>query len=468
MPPNLLFVFCDELRRDAVGYAGNPDVQTPTIDRLAAEGVSFTQAVANTPVCTPSRGCLLTGCWPQRHGAISNDLPVDPTAPSIAHALNGAGYRCGYIGKWHLGGIPRSRFIPSGPERLGFDAYWAVWNCHHQYMRPRYFLDTPEAIQPEGYEPAIQTDLALGFLRDHQEKHPHQPFCLFLSWGPPHGPYRPLPPGYEDRYDPATLHLRPNAVDTPQERADLAGYYAHMTAMDDQLARLLAGLEHHGLLDETLVVFASDHGSMLGSHGLHNKQLPYEESCGVPLVLRRPAQLASGATSDLLISIVDYAPTLLGLLGIAPSSAMQGKNLAACITNGAAGPTSQYLQELLCCDQARQIPVQPWRAVRTRSATYARDVHGPWLLFDNAGDPYQQHNLIGDAAATDLHAALEQTLQGYMLALQDPLETADAVLARYGKTAAWAERDAFLHTGRHMAGEAPSAPVPVTGPATSS
>jgi len=87
MPPNLLFVFCDELRRDAVGYAGNPDVQTPTIDRLAAEGVSFTQAVANTPVCTPSRGCLLTGCWPQRHGAISNDLPVDPTAPSIAHAL---------------------------------------------------------------------------------------------------------------------------------------------------------------------------------------------------------------------------------------------------------------------------------------------------------------------------------------------------------------------------------------------
>ncbi|MCL5947437.1 MAG: sulfatase-like hydrolase/transferase, partial [Chloroflexi bacterium] len=112
VPVNLLFVFCDELRRDAVGYAGNLDIETPAIDQLAAEGVQFTQAVASTPVCTPSRGCLLTGCWPQRHGALSNDLPVDPAAPSVARALNGAGYRCGYIGKWHLGGIPRSRFIP--------------------------------------------------------------------------------------------------------------------------------------------------------------------------------------------------------------------------------------------------------------------------------------------------------------------------------------------------------------------
>ncbi|MCL4508843.1 MAG: sulfatase [Chloroflexi bacterium] len=459
MPPNLLFVFCDELRRDATGYSGNPDVHTPAIDKLAAEGVQFRQAVANTPVCTPSRGCLLTGCWPQRHGAISNDLPIDPASPSIARALNGAGYRCGYIGKWHLGGIPRSRFVPPGPERLGFDAFWASWNCHHQYLRPRYFLDTPDPIQPEGYEPAIQTDLALTFLQDHHEHHQEQPFCLFLSWGPPHGPYRPLPPGYEDRYDPATLHLRPNAVDTPQERTDLAGYYAHMTAMDDQFARLMTALDQHGLRDDTLVVFASDHGSMLGSHGYHNKQFPYEESCGVPLVMRWPPRLSPGSVSDLLIGIVDYAPTLLGLLDVPVPPAMQGRDLTASITGGAPGPDSQYLQELVCCDQARQVHMLPWRAVRTRHATYVRNTAGPWLLFDNTRDPYQEHNLIGEESARGLQVRLEATLQGYTQALDDPLESAEAVLTRYDKTEAWAEREVFLHTGRNMAGDAPSVPL---------
>lgn len=454
MPANLLFVFCDELRRDAVGFAGNPDVETPNIDRLAAEGISFRQAVANTPVCTPSRGCLLTGCWPPRHGAISNDLPVDPAAPSIAHALNDAGYRCGYIGKWHLGGIPRSRFIPPGPERLGFDAYWASWNCHHQYMRPRYYLDTPEPVQPAGYEPAIQTDLALDFLQDHQAQHTEQPFCLFLSWGPPHGPYRPLPPGYEGRYDPAMLHLRPNAVDSPQEREDLAGYYAHMTAMDAQFGRLVAALERAGTLENTLVVFASDHGSMLGSHGLHNKQFPYEESCGVPLVLRWPRQLPTGGASDLLIGIVDYAPTLLGLLGVPVPDGMQGQNLAATIIGNAPGPESQYLQELICCDQARLVNLLPWRAVRTAQATYAHNTAGSWLLFDNLADPYQQRNLVGRPEAQPLEQYLARLLQEHMRALGDQLEAPDAVLRRYGKRDAWAEREVFLHTGRNMAGEA--------------
>ncbi|MDQ3703575.1 MAG: sulfatase-like hydrolase/transferase, partial [Chloroflexota bacterium] len=210
MPPNLLFLFADEMRGSAMGCAGNPDVRTPALDRLAAEGVRFTHALANNAVCTPGRGSLLTGCWPHTHRAVANDLPVDPEAPAIARALDAAGYRCGYIGKWHLGGTPRDRFIPPGPERLGFDDFWAAWNCHHQYLRPKYHVnDDPTPVLLEGvYEPVVQTDLAMDWI-GRCPAGETAPWALYVSYGPPHEPYRPLPPGYEGRYDPRTLHLPP-------------------------------------------------------------------------------------------------------------------------------------------------------------------------------------------------------------------------------------------------------------------
>ena len=322
-PANLLFLFGDEHRGAALGCAGNPDVRTPHLDSLAAEGVRCARAYANTPVCTPSRGSLLTGQWPGRHGALSNDLPVryGPATPSVARALGeaGAGYRCGYIGKWHLGGWPRDRFTPPGPARLGFDHLWASWECHHHYLRPVYHRDgSPDPVVLDGrYEPEVQTDLALEWLGGLLEDEDGPPFCLFVSYGPPHDPYEPLPPGAEDWYDPATLTLRPNVAESAAERRDLAGYYAHITALDAQVGRLLGFLRQRGALENTLVVYSSDHGSMLGSHGHHHKQQPWEELVNVPLLLRfGEGGLPRGAESDLLIGVVDYAPTLLGLLGV--------------------------------------------------------------------------------------------------------------------------------------------------------
>jgi arylsulfatase A-like enzyme len=274
---NLLFVFGDEHRGQALGCADNsgghpdatpvPDVRTPVLDRLAAEGALFTRAYSNMPVCTPARASLLTGCWPQRHRAVGNDLPVDPRSPSIARALGARGYARGYVGKWHIAGIPRYRRVPPGPERLGFDDFWAAWNCHHQYFRPKYFLgDSPDPVVLEGrYEPEVQTDLALDWLRRLHAEAPDRPFCLFLSFGPPHSPYRPLPPGMEGRYDPAALALRPNCADSPQTRRDLADYYAHVSALDEQFGRLVSYLREVGQLDGTLVAYSSDHGSMLDS-----------------------------------------------------------------------------------------------------------------------------------------------------------------------------------------------------------
>lgn len=457
-PSNLLFLFGDEHRGQALGCAGNPDVRSPVLDRLAAEGVRFTQAYANTPVCTPSRGSLLTGRWPLRHGAVSNDLPIHtgPETPSIARSLQAAGYRCGYIGKWHLGGWPRDRFTPPGPKRLGFDDLWASWECHHQYLKPKYhFGSSPEPVLLEGrYEPEVQTSLALEWLAEHLDAHGGQPFCLFIAYGPPHGPYRPLPPGMEDAYDPSTLALRPNCKDTPDGRRDLAGYYAHITALDTQLGRLVELLRRRGVLDETLVVYSSDHGTMLGSHGHHNKQQPWEESINVPLVMRWGRRLPIGTESDLLIGLLDYAPTLLGLLGVPVPAAMEGRDLSRQILGqGGDRPSSIFLAEHVCCDQAVREGIRPWRGVRTARYTYARDLEGPWVLYDNLVDPYQQRNLAHDPAAAPLREAMEAELAACMDRFGDPLLPAGELLHRLGLAEAWAAREQHFHpTPRHLAG----------------
>jgi arylsulfatase A-like enzyme len=270
-----------------------------------------------------------------------------------------------------------------------------------------------------------------------------QPWCLFLSYGPPHEPYRPLPPGYEGRYDPAALHLAPNCPDTPEHRQDLADYYTHVTALDDQVGRLLAALETTGDLDRTLIVFTSDHGSMLGSHGRQNKHAPWDEATIVPLLLRFGERLPRGAVDDLLIGHVDLAPTLLGLLDIPPDARMEGQNLAAQVQGARDGrPASVYLQAIICADQAMKDGYLEWRGVRTLAATYAEDLRGPWLLYDDAADPYQLRNLIEDPAAAPLRQTMQHELAGWLARTHDTLEPKEAVLARYSKTALWEERDA--------------------------
>ncbi|HEU5317353.1 MAG TPA: sulfatase-like hydrolase/transferase [Chloroflexota bacterium] len=440
--PNLLFVFADEMRGSAMGCAGNTDVRTPALDGLARGGVRFTNAVANNAVCTPARGSILTGCWPQTHRALANDLPVDPGAPSIARALRAKGYRCGYIGKWHVGGMPRDRFIPPGAERLGFDDFWAAWNCAHRYLRPAYHLnDSPQPVVHEGrYEPEMQADLALEWVGSLGLD---EPWCLFLSFGPPHEPYRPLPPGYEGTYDPNALTLRPNCPDTPEYRQDLADYYTHVTALDDQVARLLASLEGRGQLDSTLVVFTSDHGSMIGSHGRENKHSPWEEATVIPLLMRLPGTVPQGREDDALIGHPDLAPTLLSLMGVAPDRRMEGRDVSRRIRSAEGeGPDSVYLQAVICADQAAKDGLIEWRGVRTRGATYAANLRGPWLLYDNEADPYQLRNLVDEPSAAALRERMAGELKRWMAETNDRLEAKEVVLERYGLKRVWDERAA--------------------------
>src|SRR5688572_4929960 len=237
LKPNILIVLADQLRACSVGYAGEEPLITPHLDRLAAQSAIFTTAVSPTPVCTPYRGSMLTGRTALSLGLVLNDIPLSTDEVSLAHAARGAGYDTAYIGKWHLNGPDRPAWVPPGAARQGFD-FWAAANFEHNYDHSVYFVgDSPEPRVWEGYDAEAQTTLAIEYL---MQRTSDKPFCLVLSWGPPHHPYRTVPQKYLDLYDPDALVPRPNCPEMP--RKDLWGYYAQTTFLDDQLARLVAAL----------------------------------------------------------------------------------------------------------------------------------------------------------------------------------------------------------------------------------
>ena len=313
--PNLVYVFADQWRAEATGYAGNKDVRTPNLDRLARASVNFQNAVSCCPVCSPYRASLLTGQYPLTHGVFLNDVPLRSEATTLAEVYQRSGYQTAYIGKWHLDGNQRSAFIPR-ERRQGFE-FWKVLSCTHAYNNSFYYGDENVREKWDGYDAIAQTREAEQYIRDHADG---PPFALVLSWGPPHDPYGTAPQKYQDLFQPDRLALRPNVpeADRAKARAALAGYYAHIAALDDCVGAILRTVQDAGIEQDTIFVFTSDHGDMLFSHGGQNKQQPWDESIRVPFLLRYPALLGTeGRTIDLPINTPDIMPTLLGLSGIA-------------------------------------------------------------------------------------------------------------------------------------------------------
>jgi arylsulfatase A-like enzyme len=456
--PNILYVFADQMRASALGCMDDELVYTPNLDRLAAQGVLFRNAIANTPVCTPSRGSLLTGSHAWTCRCIVNDLRLPEDETSIADVLKGCGYRTGYIGKWHLDGISRHMFTPPGRRRHGFDDYWAAYNCTHDYLDPKYYLDdSPDLIREPGYDADVQTGQAIGFMERFQD----QPWCLFLSWGPPHAPYRQVHPEFLNMYPPDKVELRPNAQGA--DRREIAGYYAHCTAIDLNMGRLMQALDRLGLAENTILVFSSDHGDMLWSQGRTKKQQPWEESIHIPLIVRWPAGLPAGQVNDTLISIADYTPTLLGLVGVPVPETMNGLDLSATLrvatddqrptaiprSSTLCRPSSVFINEYVSFDQARAF--QPWRGVRTERYTYARWLQGGTLLYDNLNDPYQTRNLALEPGLSSRpgHEALleemEAELQGWLTRLDDGFLPGDEHIHQLGQWEEWLVRQEHFY-----------------------
>jgi arylsulfatase A-like enzyme len=408
--PNLVFVFADQWRAQAAGYAGDPNARTPNLDRLARESVNFDNAVSCCPVCSPYRASLMTGRYPLTHGVFLNDVCLSTDAVSLAQAYSAAGYDTAYIGKWHLDGHGRGAFIPR-ERRQGF-GFWKVLECTHDYNRSAYYGDEPAKLFWEGYDAVAQTREAQRYIRDHAKS---KPFALVLSWGPPHDPYLTAPTKYRAMFKPESLTLRPNvpAETAAQTRTNAAGYYAHCAALDDCIGDLLATLKECGLQDDTVFVFTSDHGDMLGSQGQTHKQRPWDESVRVPLLVRYPAALGTqGKTLDVPINSPDLMPTVLGLCGVAIPKTVEGLDLSG-LARGKGGPEVEAA--LIMCVQ----PFGQWtragggkenRGVRTRRYTFVRDLGGPWLLYDNEKDPYQMTNLVNRPE----HAAIQKELDGLL------------------------------------------------------
>lgn len=411
-PVNLLFVFADQMRGEAMRCAGNPVLRTPNLDQLAAEGVRVTNAISSYPVCCPYRASLLTGNHVFRNGVYFNDVLLPRHNRCAGSMYSDAGYAAGYIGKWHLDGPNRWGYTPPGWRRRGFDDTWAVCNCDHSYFNAFYYTESPEPIEIEGYEPDHQTELAMGFIRNHRDT----PFCLFLSYGTPHNPLI-APDEWTRLYDPEAIPQRPNVGG--DHRADLAAYYAMISDLDWNVGRLMQLLRELGIMEETLVVFTSDHGDMLGSQGQERKQRPWEESIVVPFIARGPG-LPAGMATDVLLSSVDVLPTVLGLTGTPCPEDLDGVDLSARLRgDGAPDPPSAYIMDVCAAGEALLYGVPEWRGVRTKTHTYACTREGPWLLYDNVRDPYQRHNLIDDSGSRHLWREFEAMVDRHRAALGD-------------------------------------------------
>jgi arylsulfatase A-like enzyme len=422
--PNLVYVFADQLRAQSVGYLGDPKARTPNMDGLAAQGLSFSNAVSTMPVCAAHRASLMTGLYATSTGMVINELRANPRLPCMGHSLTAAGYETGYIGKWHLWANeaghhqePRNSYIP--PEfreyRLGFDGFWAAYNFNHRYYRGFYFGDSPERVEVPGYEPDHQTEMAIRFIREKAGG--ERPFALFLSWGPPHDPWSsdnvpeeflrlfdgvefPLPPTWSDTPDPYMdrftdpvrwlEHYKPNLP------SFMRGYYAQTANLDHNLGRLMATLEELGVAEDTILVFTSDHGEMFGAHGRVQKLTFYEEAARVPFLVRWPGRISAGSVRDTCFATVDIMPTVLGLLGVPIPDSVEGMDLSRlALGQGGAEPEFALLQGMGHTYQ--WIDGYEWRAVRDKRHTYAvYRSDGSEHLYDNLEDPAQAHNLAND------------------------------------------------------------------------
>ena len=426
--PNLLYVFADQMRSQAMGCSGNDQVITPNLDRLAGQGMRLTNAISMFPVCCPYRAMLQTGKFPLSNAMVTNGPALPEDELCIAEVLKQQGYQTGYIGKWHLNGhagvdAAERQFVPPGPKRQGFD-YWAAANFIHDYFNSYYYRDENKKIPIKGWEPDTQTDLAIRYMEEHKDK---GPFCLFLSWGPPHDPYI-APEKYQKMYDAEKLKLRENIFDATEgvsyaNRQVIANYYAAITSLDWNMGRLTEAMDKLGIADNTIVVFTSDHGAQLFSLYLYHKQWPYEESISVPFIVRYPKKIRPGQVNDLLFGSVDIMPTLLGLMGVNIPKTVEGKDLSGFILGNATEPEpdSVLIEVITPCGRVMdRTGMRAWRGVRTKRYTYARFHDEHWVLFDNKLDPLQRRNLIYNKEYNGLKEQMKAKLDEWLKKTNDP------------------------------------------------
>ena len=406
---NLVFIFADQWRAGAMGYAHEDPVVPPYMDAFCRESAYCDHAFSTFPVCSPHRASLMTGKYPLSAGFFTNckkglPLRLKDEEIGIGDVLKAAGYDTAYIGKWHLdepeqnhcdapasGARDWDAYTPPGVRRHGFD-YWYSYGTYDMHLSPHYWHDDDRMISVNQWGPEFETDKAIEFLSSVRNK--EKPFALYLSWNPPHSVYSEVPEKYLARYE-GEITLKENVIpgqirhhtgeqtglDEESIKTVTRQYFAAISGLDEQFGRLISYLKETGLYEDTLVILSADHGDMMGSHGLMGKHVWYEESIRIPFVVHKPGN--GKRICHTCIGSQDMMPTILGLLGIDIPDTVEGEDCSRFIMQEAEDPGRV---SFLCACPGRLDVVAKfkecgkdprhagWRGVRTQTHTYVMEL----------------------------------------------------------------------------------------------
>ena len=435
--PNLLFIFTDEQRFDTMECYGNTSIQTPNLNALARESFVFENAYVSQPVCTPSRATIMTGMYPQTHGLLTNNVVLAPETRTIAEMVSKE-YLCGYYGKWHLGnevmpqhGFERWRSIDDGYRPWYSRTEHLARSCDYVYflIENGFTPDSESEDGPLTFSRAMAADLPVEFtkasylaresarfIRDNRVR----PFVLYVNFLEPHmpftGPLNDIHPRDELNTGPHFFKRPPsNASGYHRARADewlqaefeghdlsteagwremRARYFGNVSLVDRAVGEILGALEESGLSDDTIVVFTSEHGEMMGDHGILGKGVLYEESVKVPLIARVPWLAKEGSVLRGRVGLVDLVPTLLDLMGQPIPDELDGESRVPVLRGESTLEANDVFFQWNGPEGG-----DIWRSVVSSDGWKLNlSPEDQCELYDLNGDPYEQTNLYDDPA----------------------------------------------------------------------
>ncbi len=459
--PSILWICTDQQRYDTIAALGNKYIRTPNMDKLMAESITFTHAFCQSPVCTPSRSSFLTGRYPRTTRAHENGQCIPPDEVLVTKMLADAGYDCGLSGKLHISACQGrvEKRIDDGYRVFHWShdpsPQWGKKNEYTAWIESKGYKWADIYKKPKGkwahagvpaelHQTTWCADRAIDFIK---EKHAG-PWLMSVNIYAPHHPFDP-PKEYFDRYDPDRLpdpdYVPGELADKPEfqrlehdggggrppfskmtsrERREItAAYYAMIEQIDDNVGRMLKALDETGQRRNTIVIFMSDHGELLGDHGIYLKG-PYTYDCSVrvPLIISWPGHFKAGLKSDALVELTDIAPTLLNAAGVPIPPRVQGKSLTDVLT----GKTTSHRDSIFCESYGNKVnSTEPtWNVSMVRTRTHKIAIcHGTdqGELYDLQADPGEHKNLWNSPAHKDLKAEMMKLCFDRSIATMDPV-----------------------------------------------
>ncbi len=430
--PNLVFILTDNHGAWTLGCYGNPDIRTPHIDRLAAEGIRFTRALSSNPVCSPTRATFLTGLIPSQHGVhsyLGGERPSAQMGPdayctirefaSLPKILRQAGYVCGLSGKWHLG----ANLTP----QEGFSDWITMPHGHTSEFYDAQVIENGEVRQEPKYLTDLWTEHGVRFIEENKDR----PFFLYLAYNGPYALGRLLLNPARNRH--AEYYADKELLSFPRDTmhpwqfhnkeflnnpVSIRRVAAEVSGVDDGVGEILQTLRRLDLDEKTLVVFAGDQGWMGGQNGLwgmgdHMRPVgAHELMMQIPFIFRHTGKIAAGQTSDLLVSNYDFLPTVLSCLGLSEQRPQPspGRDFSAVLQG-----------EKIAWENVTFYEMEGTRAIRTEGWKYvARHPEGPFELYDMQADPQERFNLFGQPTVAEKQQELAAQLDAFFARYADP------------------------------------------------